>query len=114
MRCQDYGLFRVVGRGNGMKWGCHPPRRINAPPASVPTPAPGTHPPPSPWQVRLMSETSILVTPCGGLATVLTFLRPGATAIAMNYWSTLRNRSAQLEDIYYRCVRVWVDRASHE
>lgn len=26
-----------------------------------------------------MSETSILISPCGGLATVLTFMRPGAT-----------------------------------
>jgi hypothetical protein len=52
-------------------------------------------------QVKLMSDTSILVTPCGGLATVLTFLRPGATAIAMNYWHTLQQRSLQLEDNYY-------------
>lgn len=28
-----------------------------------------------------MSDTSILITPCGGLATVLTFLRPGATGL---------------------------------
>ena len=49
-----------------------------------------------------MSDTSILVTPCGGLATVLTFLRPGATAIAMNYWQTIQQRSLQLEDNYYR------------
>ena len=30
-------------------------------------------------QVNLMSDTSILISPCGGLATVLTFMRPGAT-----------------------------------
>jgi hypothetical protein len=30
-------------------------------------------------QVQLMSDTSILLTPCGGLATVLTFLRPHST-----------------------------------
>lgn len=49
-----------------------------------------------------MSDTSILVTPCGGLATVLAFMRPGATAIAMNYWHTLHNRSMQLENNYYQ------------
>ena len=49
-----------------------------------------------------MSETAVLLTPCGGLATVLTFLRPGATAIAMNYWHSLQRRSVQMEDIYYR------------
>lgn len=65
------------------------------------------HPTTSP-QVKLMSDTSVLVTPCGGLATVLTFLQPGATAIAMNYWSTLVERSLQLEDIYYRCGAGWV------
>lgn len=52
-----------------------------------------------------MSETSVLLTPCGGLATVLTFLRRGATAVAMNYWHTLSGRSVQMEDIYYRWVR---------
>lgn len=55
----------------------------------------------TPTQVQLMSGTSILVTPCGGLATVLTFLRPGATAIAMNYWHSVQQRSLQLEDNYY-------------
>lgn len=54
------------------------------------------------WQVKLMSDTSILVTPCGGLATVLAFMRPGATAIAMNFWHTLYNRSMQLENNYYQ------------
>lgn len=49
-----------------------------------------------------MSDTSILITPCGGLATVLTFLRPAATAIAFNYWQTIQQRSLQLEDNYYR------------
>jgi hypothetical protein len=52
-------------------------------------------------QVKLMSETSILITPCGGLGTVLTFLRPWATAIVMNYFDTRRNRSLQLERTYY-------------
>ncbi|KAI7839288.1 hypothetical protein COHA_006986 [Chlorella ohadii] len=52
-------------------------------------------------QVKLMSDTSILVTPCGGLATVLTFLRPGAAAIAMNFWHSVQQRSLQLEDNYY-------------
>jgi len=56
---------------------------------------------PLPAQVKLMSDTSILVTPCGGLATVLTFLRPGATAIAMNFWHSVQQRSLQLEDNYY-------------
>ncbi|KAL4442053.1 hypothetical protein ABPG77_011314 [Micractinium sp. CCAP 211/92] len=57
-----------------------------------------------PEQVKLMSDTSILVTPCGGLATVLAFMRPGATAIAMNYWHTLHNRSMQLENNYYQHI----------
>ena len=56
---------------------------------------------PLPAQVKLMSDTSILVTPCGGLATVLTFLRPGAAAIAMNFWHSVQQRSLQLEDNYY-------------
>lgn len=30
-------------------------------------------------QVQLMADTSILISPCGGLATVLTFLRPQST-----------------------------------
>ena len=58
--------------------------------------------PSPPLQVKLMSESSVLVTPCGGLATVLTFMRPGASAVAMNYWHTLQGRSLQLEDPYYR------------
>lgn len=52
-------------------------------------------------QVELMSETSILISPCGGLATVLAFLRPGATAIVMNFWHTHLNRSVMMEDAFY-------------
>lgn len=39
-------------------------------------------------QLEAMSRTDILITPCGGVGTVLTFLPPGATAIVMNYWHT--------------------------
>ncbi|EFN58307.1 hypothetical protein CHLNCDRAFT_142310 [Chlorella variabilis] len=52
--------------------------------------------------VQLMADTSILITPCGGLATVLTFLPPQSTAIVLNYWNTLLNRSLQMEDNYYQ------------
>jgi len=53
-------------------------------------------------QVELMSQTSILISPCGGLATVLSFLRPGSTAIVMNFWHTHLNRSVMMEDAFYQ------------
>lgn len=53
------------------------------------------------FQMDLMSRTSILITPCGGIGTVLTFLQPGATAIVMNYWQNVKNVSVQMEAIYY-------------
>ena len=52
-------------------------------------------------QLEEMSKTSVLITPCGGTGTVLTFLQPGATAIVMNFWHTERNMSEQMENIYY-------------
>ena len=57
-------------------------------------------------QLRAMSETSVLITPCGGTGTVLTFLPPGATAIVMNYWVPAHNASVQMESLYY-----WVNPA---
>ena len=48
-------------------------------------------------QLRAMSRTSVLITPCGGTGTVLTFLQPGATAIVMNYWLPHANTSTQME-----------------
>ena len=48
-----------------------------------------------------MSRTSVLITPCGGAGTVLTFLQPDATAIVMNYWNEPSNSSEQMENIYY-------------
>ncbi|KAL4439224.1 hypothetical protein ABPG77_004126 [Micractinium sp. CCAP 211/92] len=52
-------------------------------------------------QVQLMSETNILISPCGGLATVLAFMRPGSTAIVMNFWHTHMNRSVMMEQQFY-------------
>ena len=48
-----------------------------------------------------MAKTSVLITPCGGTGTVLTFLQPGSTAIVFNYWQDLKNISVQMESIYY-------------
>ena len=52
-------------------------------------------------QLEIMSGTSVLITPCGGTGTVLTFLQPGATAIIMNYWQSVRKTRVQMEAIYY-------------
>ncbi|KAK9794589.1 hypothetical protein WJX73_000137 [Symbiochloris irregularis] len=52
-------------------------------------------------QLEVMSATSILITPCGGTGTVLTFLQPGATAIVLNYWQNVAQTSVQMEAIYY-------------
>ena len=52
-------------------------------------------------QLEAMSRTDILITPCGGVGTVLTFLPPGATAIVMNYWHTTHQTSVQMERNYY-------------
>lgn len=52
-------------------------------------------------QLEAMSRTDILITPCGGVGTVLTFLPPGATAIVMNYWHTSLQTSVQMERNYY-------------
>ena len=58
-------------------------------------------------QLETMARTSILITPCGGTGTVLTFLPPGSTAIVFNYWQDLRNVSIQMESIYYWLVANW-------
>ncbi|KAL0030947.1 hypothetical protein WJX79_003275 [Trebouxia sp. C0005] len=52
-------------------------------------------------QLEAMSRTDILITPCGGVGTVLTFLPVGATAIVMNYWHTTLQTSVQMERNYY-------------
>ena len=46
----------------------------------------------------------MLITPCGGTGTVLTFLQPGATAIIMNYYLPSANSSTQMESLYYWCA----------
>ncbi|GAB4817394.1 hypothetical protein N2152v2_004440 [Parachlorella kessleri] len=51
--------------------------------------------------VEMMSNTSILVSPCGGIATVLAFMRPESTAIVMNYWDTVLKRSVNMENAFY-------------
>ena len=48
-----------------------------------------------------VAQTSILITPCGGTGTVLTFLQPGSTAIVFNHWLTVKNLSVQMDSIYY-------------
>ena len=50
-----------------------------------------------------MSRTSILITPCGGIGTTLTFLRPNAKAIVMNYWLPQANTSVQMESMCALC-----------
>lgn len=52
-------------------------------------------------QLQAMSKTSILITPCGGTGTVLTFLPPGASAVVMNFWQSVAGRSEQMESLYY-------------
>lgn len=52
-------------------------------------------------QLKIMSQTSILITPCGGTGTVLAFLQPGSTAIVFNYWLTVKTTSIQMESLYY-------------
>ena len=52
-------------------------------------------------QARAMSDTDILITPCGGTGTVLTFLEPGSSAIVMNYYVPAKNSSVQMEALYY-------------
>lgn len=52
-------------------------------------------------QLEAMAKTAILITPCGGTGTVLTFLPPGATAIIFNYWHDIKEVSVQMESIYY-------------
>ncbi|KAK9821459.1 hypothetical protein WJX81_003381 [Elliptochloris bilobata] len=54
-------------------------------------------------QLEAMARTTVLVTPCGGLAALLAFLPPcAATAIALNYYNTALYTSVQMEAIYHR------------
>ena len=50
-------------------------------------------------QLDLMSRTSVLITPSGGLGTVAMFLQPGATAVVFNFWADTRNTSENQENI---------------
>ena len=52
-----------------------------------------------PSQLDLMSNTSLLITPSGGLGTVSMFLQPGATALVFNFWADTRGTSEQQENI---------------
>lgn len=49
-------------------------------------------------QLELMSQTSVLITPSGGLGTVAFFLQPGATSIMPNHWVVATNTSEQQEN----------------
>ena len=51
-----------------------------------------------------MSATSVLITPSGGLGTVLMFLQPGASAIVFNFYQDYAKHTEQQENIYYWCV----------
>ena len=55
-------------------------------------------------QLTLMSSTSVLITPSGGLGTVAMFLQPGASAIVFNFWADSRSTSEQQENIMSWCV----------
>lgn len=50
-----------------------------------------------------MSATSVLITPSGGLGTVLMFLQPGASAIVFNFYQDYAKHTEQQENIYYWC-----------
>ena len=52
-------------------------------------------------QVKLMSDTSILITPGGGLASVLNFLRPSATAITMTAYHSFANSTVPVDGLFY-------------
>ncbi|PSC68931.1 DNA-damage-repair toleration chloroplastic-like [Micractinium conductrix] len=54
-----------------------------------------------PQQVKLMSDTSILITPGGGLASVLNFLRPSATAITMTAYHSFANSTVPVDGLFY-------------
>ena len=55
-------------------------------------------------QLMLMSATSVLITPSGGLGTVLMFLQPGASAIVFNFYQDHSKHTEQQENIYYWCA----------
>ncbi|PSC70088.1 isoforms B C isoform X1 [Micractinium conductrix] len=54
-----------------------------------------------PDQVKLMSATSVLISPGGGIASVLNFLRPSATAVPLTAFNTQTNRSVSLDYVFY-------------
>jgi len=55
------------------------------------------------WQQQLtiFSSTTILITPCGGISTILPFLPLGASVIIMDYPEPLYNRSVSMENILW-------------
>ncbi|PSC71910.1 Carotenoid cleavage dioxygenase 8 [Micractinium conductrix] len=53
-------------------------------------------------QLHLMSNTSVLITPAGGIAAILNFLPHYATAITMSFFNTNTNASESPEDLFYR------------
>ena len=48
-----------------------------------------------------MSRTDILITPAGGTGTMLIFLPSGATAVVMNYWDNVAEKSVQMDAINF-------------
>ncbi|PSC70054.1 putative glycosyltransferase AER61 [Micractinium conductrix] len=55
-------------------------------------------------QVKLMSDTSILITPSGGLAAMLNFLWPSATAIAMTAYHPLKGHPVSPDRNFHRAL----------
>ena len=49
-----------------------------------------------------MSNTSVLITPAGGIAAILNFLPHYATAITMSFFNTNTNASESPEDLFCR------------
>lgn len=52
-------------------------------------------------QLQIYLSTSILITPCGGISTILPFLPFGATVIVMDYPEPSQNRSVSMESILW-------------
>ncbi|GAA6060575.1 hypothetical protein JCM10212_006810 [Sporobolomyces blumeae] len=52
-------------------------------------------------QIKYMHETTVVVSPCGGISFSSMFLPPGASAIFIDYWDTHWNASGQMERFIY-------------
>ncbi|KAK4049306.1 hypothetical protein OIV83_004243 [Microbotryomycetes sp. JL201] len=48
-------------------------------------------------QLAVLSRTTVLVSPCGGISFSAAFLPPGASAVFSDYWDTRANRSFSME-----------------